>query len=167
MNYTGSVTKQYTAYDWYRTLGGERGTELAQERQPAAQPEGHLQLDDPGTRAGSWATTSSPRACSTAGSCRASRRFLGGTWSNFTYNFSGAAPNATTLTGGLGGSRVDHRVRSEPAAERADVRSPVPHRVRRGRPGRSPTRPTRSIRAPGLAPARKMPAWAWATSTTT
>ena len=32
--------------------------------------------------------------------------FLSGTWSNFTYNFSGAAPNATTLTGGLGGSRV-------------------------------------------------------------
>ena len=32
--------------------------------------------------------------------------FLGGTYSNFTYNFSGAAPNATTLTGGLGGSRV-------------------------------------------------------------
>ncbi len=32
--------------------------------------------------------------------------FLGGTWANFSYNFSGAAPNATTLTGGLGGSRV-------------------------------------------------------------
>jgi hypothetical protein len=32
--------------------------------------------------------------------------FLGGTYANFTYNFSGAAPNATTLTGGLGGSRV-------------------------------------------------------------
>ena len=32
--------------------------------------------------------------------------FLSGTYSNFTYNFSGAAPNATTLTGGLGGSRV-------------------------------------------------------------
>jgi hypothetical protein len=31
---------------------------------------------------------------------------LGGAWSNFGYNFSGAAPNATTLTGGLGGSRV-------------------------------------------------------------
>ena len=43
--------------------------------------------------------------------------FLRGTYSNFTYNFSGAAPNATTLTGGLGGSRVDHRVRSELAAQ--------------------------------------------------
>ena len=31
--------------------------------------------------------------------------FLGGTWSNFTYNFTGAPP-ANTLTGGLGGSRV-------------------------------------------------------------
>ena len=32
--------------------------------------------------------------------------FLGGSLWNFTYNFSGAAPNVTTLTGGLGGSRV-------------------------------------------------------------
>ena len=31
---------------------------------------------------------------------------LGGTWANFGYNFSGAAPSAATLTGGLGGSRV-------------------------------------------------------------
>ena len=31
---------------------------------------------------------------------------LGGTWSNFTYNFTGAAPSVNTLTGGLGGSRV-------------------------------------------------------------
>ena len=34
MNYTGSITDQYTAYDWYRTPEENRRPEYAQERQP-------------------------------------------------------------------------------------------------------------------------------------
>ena len=93
--------------------------------------------------------------------------FLSGTRSNFTYNFSGAAPSATTLTGGLGGSRVvivcDPNL---PRSERTfDRQVPEPNAC--GHRGRSRTRPTRSIRAPGLAPDRKMRAWVSVTSTTT
>ena len=93
---------------------------------------------------------------------------LGGTWSNFQPTTSAARrPSANSLTGGLGGIAADHRLRPEPAAQRADVRSAVPHRVRAAAGTADRSRTTRSTRAPASAQGRRTPGWASATSTTT
>lgn len=109
VNYTGSVTKQYAAYDWYR----------AAEENEARNT--HRNAGNLGSRPHNLKITYNwmlPGASRFMGNNVIAKgvldrwqlsgisTFLSGTYSNFTYNFSGAAPNATTLTGGLGGSRV-------------------------------------------------------------
>ena len=42
VNYTGSVTKQYTAYDWYRNPEENEARNTTKNWQPAAQSESHL-----------------------------------------------------------------------------------------------------------------------------
>jgi hypothetical protein len=109
VNYTGSVTKNYAAYDWFRT---------AQENESRNT---HKNAGNLGSRPHNLKITYNwmvPGASRFMGNNVIAKgvfdgwqlsgisTFLSGSWSNFTYNFSGAAPNATTLTGGLGGSRV-------------------------------------------------------------
>ena len=109
VNYTGSVTKAYTAFDWFRTPEENR-------RRNTSKNAGNL-----GSRPHNLKITYNwllPGASRFMGNNVIAKgvfdgwqfsgisTFLSGSWSNFTYNFSGAAPNATTLTGGLGGSRV-------------------------------------------------------------
>jgi hypothetical protein len=109
VNYTGSVTKQYAAYDWFRT------PEENESRNT------HKNAGNLGSRPHNLKVTYNwllPGASRFMGHNVIAKgvfdgwqlsgisTFLSGTWSNFGYNFSGAAPNATTLTGGLGGSRA-------------------------------------------------------------
>ncbi len=58
---------------------------------------------------------------------------LSGTYTNLSYGYTGVPTGALSGQGAIngGGSRVEHPVRSEPAARRADVRPPVPDRVHR------------------------------------
>jgi hypothetical protein len=105
VNYTGSITKQYTGYDWYRPSPENRDRN---SHKNGSRPH-NLKITY------NWML---PGASQFMGNNIIAKgvfdgwqlsgisTFLGGTWSNFGYNFSGAAPNATTLTGGLGGSRV-------------------------------------------------------------
>ena len=103
-NYTGSVTKQYTAYDWFRTPR-TTSPEHPQERQPAAQREDHLQLDD----AGGEPVPGQQRHCQgvlDGWQLSGSRPLLGGPGRTFRRNglcFTGS-PSANT-DGGLGGMR--------------------------------------------------------------
>jgi hypothetical protein len=105
VNYTGSVTKQYTGYDWFRPSAENRDRN---SHKNGSRPH-NLKVTY------NWML---PGASQFMGNNIIAKgvfdgwqfsgisTFLGGTWANFGYNFSGAAPNATTLTGGLGGSRV-------------------------------------------------------------
>ena len=103
-NYTGSVTKQYTAYDWFRTA---EDNESRNSHKNGSRPHNAKFTYN-------WMI---PGASRFLGNNVIAKGFLdgwqlsgittmlGGTWSNFTYNFTGA-PTANTLTGGLGGSRA-------------------------------------------------------------
>ena len=124
-NYTGSVTKQYTAYDWYRTPeeNEARNTHKNGNRHQAAQSEVHLQLDAAGGEPVPRQQHHRQR--------RARRLAVVGDHDHARAAPVRTSPSSasgcarrlpTTLTGGLGGSRVDHRVRPEPAA-RASGRS--------------------------------------------
>ena len=104
-NYTGSVTKQYTAYDWYRTAEDNESTELPQERQPAAQREVHLQLDDPGRESlprQQRHREGRPRRLAVVGDHDHAGRHL----VELHVQLHRAHRVSTVLTGGLGGSRV-------------------------------------------------------------
>jgi hypothetical protein len=104
-NYTGSVTKQYAAFDWFRTPeeNERRNSHKNGSRPHNAKITYNLMV--PGA---SRFLGHNPIAKGVFDGWQLSgiTTLLGGTWSNFTYSFTGAAPNATTLTGGLGGSRV-------------------------------------------------------------
>jgi carboxypeptidase family protein/TonB-dependent receptor-like protein len=104
-NYTGSVTKVYTAYDWYRTPeeNEARNSHKNGSRPHNAKFTYNWMLPGLSRFMGNNVIA---KGAFDGWQLSGISTFLGGTWSNFTYNFSGAAPNATTLTGGLGGSRV-------------------------------------------------------------
>ena len=106
VNYTGSVTKQYTAYDWYRT---SEENEARNSHKNGSRPH-NLKVTYnwmiPGLEPAHGRQRHRQRRVrrlAVVGALDLPGRHLCRT---FTYNFSGAAPNATTLTGGLGGSRV-------------------------------------------------------------
>jgi hypothetical protein len=105
VNYTGSVTKQYTGYDWYRSSEENRSRN---SHKNGSRPH-NLKVTY------NWMLPGASRFMGNnviakgvfdGWQLSGISTFLGGTWSNFGYNFSGAAPNVTTLTGGLGGSRA-------------------------------------------------------------
>ena len=128
-NYTGSVTKQYTGLRLVPDGRGQREPELAQERQPAAQREVHLQLDDPGGEPlprQQRHRQGRPRRLAVVGDHDLAGRHL----VELHATTSPGAPNATTSDRRPRRIARDHRVRPEPAAQRADVRAAVPHRVR-------------------------------------
>ena len=109
VNYTGSLMETYQTYDWFRTPEENRRRNT------------HRNAGNLGSRPHNLKVTYNwmlPGASRFLGNNVIAKgvldgwqlsglsTFLSGSWSNFGYNFSGAAPNATTLTGGLGGSRV-------------------------------------------------------------
>jgi hypothetical protein len=104
-NYTGSVTRQYTAYDWFRTAADNesRNTHKNGSRPHNAKFTYNWMIPGPSRFLEKNAIA---KAALDGWQFSGITTMLGGAWSNFGYNFSGAAPNATTLTGGLGGSRV-------------------------------------------------------------
>ena len=105
VNYTGSVTKQYTAYDWYRTAeeNESRNSHKNGSRPHNLKVTYNWMLPGLSQFMGDNVIA---KAVFDGWQLSGISTFLGGTYSNFTYTFSGAAPNVTTLTGGLGGSRV-------------------------------------------------------------
>jgi Carboxypeptidase regulatory-like domain/TonB-dependent Receptor Plug Domain len=104
-NYTGSVTKVYTAYDWFRPAAENesRNKHKNGSRPHNAKITYNLMLPGASHLLGDNVIA---KAALDGWQLSGITTLLGGAWSNFTYNFSGAAPNVTTLTGGLGGSRV-------------------------------------------------------------
>ena len=83
MNYTGSVTKQYTAYDWYRT---PEENEARNSHKNGSRPHNlkvHLQLDDAGTRASYMGDNAIVKGVFDGWQLSGISTFLGGTWSNF------------------------------------------------------------------------------------
>ena len=105
VNYTGSVTEQYTAFDWYRTPeeNEDRNTHKNGSRPHNLKFTYNWMLPGVSRFMGDNIIA---KAVFDGWQLSGITTALGGTWANFGYNFSGAAPNATTLTGGLGGSRV-------------------------------------------------------------
>jgi len=109
VNYTGSVTKQYAAYDWYRTPEENEARNTHKNAGGLGSRPHNLKITY------NWMVPGASRFMGNnviakgvfdGWQLSGLSTFLSGTLSNFTYNFSGAAPSATTLTGGLGGSRV-------------------------------------------------------------
>jgi len=103
-NYTGSVTKQYTAYDWFRTA---EDNESRNSHKNGSRPHNAKFTYN-------WLIPGASRFLDNnviakvfldGWQLSGITTMLGGTWSNFTYNFTGA-PSVNNLTGGLGGSRV-------------------------------------------------------------
>ena len=103
-NYTGSITKVYTAYDWFRT---PEENELRNSHKNGSRPHNAKITYNVMIPGASRFLGNNVIAKGALDGWQLSgiTTLLGGTWANFGYNFSGAAPNATTLTGGLGGSR--------------------------------------------------------------
>ena len=109
VNYTGSVTKQYAAYDWYRTPEENEARNTHKNAGNLGSRPHNLKVSY------NWMLPGASRFMGNnviakgvfdGWQLSGISTFLSGSYSNFTYNFSGGAPNVTTLTGGLGGSRV-------------------------------------------------------------
>jgi hypothetical protein len=105
VNYTGSITKQFTGYDWYRseTENRNRNSHKNGSRPHNLKVTYNWMLPGASRFMGNNIVA---KGVFDGWQLSGISTFLSGTWSNFGYNFSGAAPNATTLTGGLGGSRA-------------------------------------------------------------
>jgi len=105
VNYTGSITKQYTGYDWYRPEpeNRDRNSHKNGSRPHNLKVTYNWMLPGASQFMGNNVIA---KGVFDGWQLSGISTFLGGTWANFGYNFSGAAPNVTTLTGGLGGSRV-------------------------------------------------------------
>jgi hypothetical protein len=103
-NYTGSVTKQYTFYDWFRTAedNENRNTHKNGSRPHNAKFTYNVMIPGASRFLGNNIFA---QGLLDGWQLSGITTMLGGTWSNFTYNFTGA-PSANVLTGGLGGSRV-------------------------------------------------------------
>jgi hypothetical protein len=103
-NYTGSVTKQYTAYDWFRT---SEDNENRNSHKNGSRPHNAKFTYNWMIPGGSGLFNHNPIAAGFLDGWQVSgiTTMLGGTWANFSYVFTGA-PSATALTGGLGGSRA-------------------------------------------------------------
>ena len=104
----GSVTKQYTAYDWYRTPEDNETRNTHNNGGRPHNAEVHLQLDAAGSEPVPRRQRHRQGACSTAGSCRGSRPCWAGPGRTFALHLLSVAAHRapTSLTGGLGGSRA-------------------------------------------------------------
>jgi hypothetical protein len=103
-NYTGSVTRQYTGYDWFRTAedNESRNSHKNGSRPHNAKFTYNWMIPDASPFLDNNVIA---KAFLDGWQLSGITTMLGGTWSNFTYNFTGA-PSVNSLTGGLGGSRV-------------------------------------------------------------
>jgi hypothetical protein len=104
-NYTGSLTEQYTFYDWYRT---DEENRLRNTHRNGSRPHNfkftyNWMLPSPSRLVGDNVVT---RGVLDGWQFSGITTALGGTWSNFGFNWSGAPASTAELTGGLGGSRV-------------------------------------------------------------
>ena len=130
VNYTGSVTKQYAAYDWFRSAAeNEARNSHKNGNGTAPQPEGHLQLD----AAGSEPVHGQQRHCQGRLRRLAVVRDLdlpGRDLGEFRLQLLRRGAQRHDVDRGPHRLARGHRVRSESAAQRADVRAAVPHRVR-------------------------------------
>ena len=109
VNYTGSITEQYAAYDWFRTPEDNESRNTHKNAGNLGSRPHNLKFTY------NWMLPGVSRFLGDNVVAKAAldgwqwsgiSTALSGTFANFGYNFSGAVPNATTLTGGLGGSRV-------------------------------------------------------------
>jgi hypothetical protein len=104
VNYTGSVTEQYTFYDWFRTdeQNRDRNTHRNGSRPHNLKFTYNWMLPSPSRFLGNNIVA---RGALDGWQFSGISTALGGVWSNFGFNWSGA-PAVAVLTGGLGGSRV-------------------------------------------------------------
>src|SRR5690606_22157336 len=104
VNYTGSITEQYTSFDWYRT---PEENELRNTHRSGSRPHNVKFSYNWLVPGGSRFLGNNPIAAGFLDGWQLSgiTSMLSGTYGGFGYSFSGAPANATTLTGGLGGSR--------------------------------------------------------------
>src|SRR5687768_7659389 len=109
VNYTGSIMETYQTFDWFRTPEENKLRNTHKNAGNLGSRPHNLKVSY------NWLLPGASRFLGNnviakgvldGWQLSGISTFLSGSWSNFTYNFSGAAPNATTLTGGLGGSRV-------------------------------------------------------------
>jgi hypothetical protein len=102
-NYTGSITKSYVAYDWFRTQADNerRNTSKNGSRPHNAKITYSYMLPNVSRFLGNNFLA---KGALDGWQISGITTLLSGAWSNFSYVFTGA-PSANTLTGGLGGSR--------------------------------------------------------------
>ena len=105
VNYTGSVTELFTAFDWYRTPeeNRARNTHNNGSRPHNLKFTYNWMLPGPSRFLGNNIIA---RAALDGWQLSGITTALSGTWSNFTFNWSGAPASTAILTGGLEGSRV-------------------------------------------------------------
>jgi hypothetical protein len=103
-SYTGSLRKQYTDYDWYRTPEDNQNRfESAAGSRPHNATFSYNWLIPNGSRL--FGRNPIVQGVFDGWQLSGLSTFRGGTRSGFTYAFEGAPANADILTGGLGGSR--------------------------------------------------------------
>jgi hypothetical protein len=105
VNYTGSILEQYTAFDWYRS---EADNEARNTHRNGSRPHNvkityNYQLPDASRFLGHNIIA---QGVLDGWQLSGITTMLGGVWSNFGFNWSGAPASTAQLTGGLGGSRV-------------------------------------------------------------
>jgi hypothetical protein len=105
VNYTGSVTEVFTAYDWYRTPeeNRARNTHNNGSRPHNLKFTYNWMVPGPSRFLGDNIVA---KAALDGWQLSGITTMLGGTWSNFGFNWSGAPATTAVLTGGLEGSRV-------------------------------------------------------------
>jgi hypothetical protein len=108
VNYTGSVMESYTSFDWFRSEEENRLRNTSRNAGSLGSRPHNLKVTYNWTVPGASRLLGDniiAKGVLDGWQLSGISTFLSGSWTNFSYNFSGAAPNATTLTGGLGGSR--------------------------------------------------------------
>ena len=129
VNYTGSVTKQYTGYDWYRPEPENRDRN---SHKNGSRPH-NLKITY------NWMLPGASRFMGNnviakgvfdGWQLSGISTFLGRHLVEFRLQLLRSGPECDDLDGRSGRLACDHRVRSEPAAQRADIRAAVPHRMR-------------------------------------
>ena len=163
-NYTGSVTTQYQNYDWFRDA---EDNESRNSHKNGSRPHNAKITYN-------WMIPGLSRYMDD--NVIAKGVFDGWQLSGITTLLGEPGRTSPTTSPGRAEQRRldgrprrvarDHRLRPEPAARRADVRTPVPYRMRSA--ARPATDPNDTLyQGTGVGEGRRMPAWAWGTSTTT
>lgn len=105
VNYTGSITEQFTGFDWFRTEEENRARNTHNNGSRPHNLKFTYNWLLPGTSR-FLGNNIVARGVLDGWQFSGITTALGGTWSNFGFNWSGAPASTAELTGGLGGSRV-------------------------------------------------------------